>query len=283
MTTLSYTKIALASALCSALALSVASPAEAGVGGSNARIQNAINTGSAEAIIAEVERAERLVCGTCITTVMTLLDDERYEVREVAAWWFARRPAQKTELAERSLAQLAVGDSIATRNAADILGAFRLPSAVPALALAAQRGDISAEARVHAVRAIGLIASKRGNDALATAMTDSESSVRLAAVTAWHNVRFQRGAAPVGVLVADSDTQVRRKAAAVLGNLREASARVAIEQQLAGETDPMTRRNLAWALGRIGDRASEDILRAATEDPSPLVRMTARAALRQLR
>ena len=41
--------------------------------------------------------------------------------------------------------------------------------------------------------------------------------------------------------------------------------------------------NAAWALGQIGDASSRAALEAATADPSSIVRMTARTALRNLR
>lgn len=283
MTTLGTMKSVLAAAVCSALVFGTVSVADAGRGGSNSRIINAINTGSSEAIIAEVERAERLVCGACINTVMALLDDERYEVREVAAWWFARRPAQKKELTERSEAYLVGNDSIQARNAADILGAFKQPSSVSALAAAAARSDLSAEARLHAVRALGDIGIQRANQSLVAAMSDGDATVRLEALVSWQRIPRQAGAAPAVALISDGDVTVRRKAAAVAGNLREASARTALEAQLANDSDPMVRRNAAWALGRIGDVASRSVLEAAVNDPSGLVRATARVALRGLR
>lgn len=265
------------------LALGV-SAAHAGRGGSHSRIQNAIATGSVDAIIAEIERAERLICSSaCIDTVIELLSDSRYEVREVAAWWFARRPAQKQEITERSVARLAGSDSIAVRNAADVLGAFEEPTAIPALATAAARQDISAEARAHVVQALGDIGHAAARPALGAAMQDADASVRLAAVDAWLKIRQQDSAAPVVALIADPSLEVRRKATAVVGGLRDASARGALEAQLASDQDASVRRNAAWAQGRIGDAASRPALQVATSDASPLVRMTARAALRELR
>lgn len=278
---LAKTLVALAGA---AIILTAAQTAHAGRGGSHSRIQNAIASGSVDAITAELERAERLICGSsCIEPVMALLDDPRYEVREVAAWWFARRPAQKQELTERSLARLQGNDSIQARNAADILGTFRHPVAIPALSAAAQRQGLSAEARLHAVRALGTIGHRDGNAALRAAMQDASAGVRLEAVSAWLEMRHQQDAAPVVGLIADADVHVRRKAAAVAGGLRDAGARLALEAQLAGDEDPAVRRNAAWALGRIGDTASRPALEAATSDASSLVRTTARAALRSLR
>ena len=285
MTTLSHLKSILTVAFCSAIvagAMGTIGTAEAGRGGSDARIRSAVNSGSTTAIIAEVERAERLACAACIDTVMGLLEHPEYEVREVAAWWFARRAAQKEELTERSLAYLLGADSIDARNAADILGAFRSPASVPALSAAATRSDLSAEARRHAVRALGFIRVQTANPALAAAMSDGDAGVRLEAVTAWLRIPRQTDATPVAALLSDSDVLVRRSAAAVIGNLRDATSRTALEAMLS-DSDTTVRSRAAWALGRIGDLASLSALRAATDDSSPLVRSTARAAIRKLR
>ena len=260
----------------------LATPAFAGRGGSAAKIQNAINSTSQDAIIAELERAERLVCDACIAPVLTLLDDERYEVREAAAWWFARRPVMKVALTNQALADLEGSDSTMARNAADILGTFRKSSAVEALSTAALRQDLSAEARHAAVRALGTIGYRTATPALEAAMADSDASVRLQALESWIAIRGQSGAAPAVALITDGDATVRAKAAAVVGEMREASARTALEQQLASDEDPKVRRNAAWALGQIGDRASRDVLEDAVDDPSSLVRMTAKAAIYKL-
>ena len=256
--------------------------AHAGRGGSAARIQNAVNTGSVDAIIAEIERSERLICDACTPIVTDLLDNDRYELREAAAWWIARRPALKVQLAERSAADLQGSDSRLARNAADILGTFRHHSAIPALAAAAARTDLSAEARMAAVRALGTIGHRDANPALTAAMGDADATVRLAAVTSWLQVRRQANAAPVVGLVGDSSADVRMKAAAVIGSLRDASGRAALEAALAGDASANVRRNAAWALGRIGDAASRPALEAAQFDNSPLVRQTAKAALASL-
>jgi HEAT repeat protein len=257
--------------------------ADAGRGGSAARIRNAIQTTSTDAIIAELERAERLICDACTAPVLDLLDDERAEVREVAAWWFARRPVMKAMLTERSIADLAGSDARLARNAADVLGTFRHPIAIEALAAAARRADLAAEARRHAVRALGTIGHRDANEALARAMADADPGVRREALEAWAAIRGQAGAEPAVARVTDPDASVRALAAAVIGEVRDPAGRAALEAQLATEADPVVRRNAAWALGRIGDRTSRPALEAAADDASPLVRMTARAALRQLR
>ena len=65
----------------------------AGKGGSAAAIQAAVASHSVDAIVAEVERSESLICGECLDSLTALTEDSRFAVREVAAWWFARRPA----------------------------------------------------------------------------------------------------------------------------------------------------------------------------------------------
>jgi HEAT repeat protein len=256
-----------------------AATASAGRGGSYAHIENAISTGGSDAIIAELERAERLPCDACIAPVLGLLDDDRYEVREAAAWWFARRPVMKVALRDQATSDIQGNDSRVARNAADILGTFREPTAIPVLAAAVSRTDLSAEARQHAVRALGTIGNLQGDAGIETAFGDSDASVRFEALDAWLNIRGQHGAAAAVDLIGDSDASVRAKAAAVIGDKREASARVALEAQLATDSDPAVRRNAAWALGRIGDQASRPALEAAANDPSSLVRMTAKAAI----
>jgi hypothetical protein len=268
----------LAAAVAGALA-AAGGTAEAGRGGSAARIQNAVATGSVDAIIAELERSERLICDACTPTVMDLLDNDRYELREAAAWWVARRPFLKNEVTTRSLADLQGNDSRLARNAADALGTFRHPQAIPALAAAVVRTDLSVDARMAAARALGTIGHRNANTALTAAMNDSDASVRLAAETSWLQIRKQANAAPVIGLLDDGDATVRAKAAGVVGELRDAAGRAALETALANDADPNVRRNAAWALGRIGDSASRTALSAATTDPSPLVRQTAKAAL----
>ncbi len=266
-----------------AATVGLAADVSAGRGGSASRIQNAVNSGSEDAIVAEIERAERLICPQCVEPLMELLDHDSYAVRDAAAWWFAKRPAQREEIEEMATARLHGEDSTLARNAADVLGAFRRPAALPALETAASSASLDAEARAHAVRAVGDIGHDRGNELLATAMADDSAEVRRAAVRAWRAIRQQDGAAPVVDRLTDDDARVRREAGAVVGALREDAARDALEEQVVSDSDPAARRNAAWALGRIGDGASRDALETATSDSSPLVRTTAEVALGKLR
>ncbi len=268
-------------ALCIGLA---ATPALAGRGGSFGTIRSAAEHGSPDAIVAALEQAENIPCTSeCMTFVMGLLDHDSYYVRDAAAWWFARRPAQKSELAERATARLASGNSAQVRSAADTLARVGHPRVVADLAAALGRSGLSDEARVHTVRALGKIAHASASPHLAAAMTDASPGVRREAIQAWSGILRQSGAEPVAALVSDGDVSVRRAATQAVGRFRAAAARAGLEQLVVSDADPAVRRNAAWALGRIGDAASRAALEAAAQDSSSLVRMTARAALRQVR
>lgn len=259
--------------------LLAAGAAQAGRGGSYRRITDAIGTNNADTIIAEVERAERLVCARCVGPMMELLDHGDYRVREVAAWWFARRPMLKSAITMQSLARLSGGDPQAAEYAADVLGTFRHPSVIPALQQAL-RSSYPAATKVAVVRALGTIADPAGKAAVVEALSDPSPETRAAAVTAYYELRGRReGDALVGLLT-DGDAAVRREAIAVAGNLKTAAAREALEGLLANDPDALVRRNAAWALREIGDPASRPALeRAAASDPIAYVRSVAKSGL----
>ncbi|HEU4728858.1 MAG TPA: HEAT repeat domain-containing protein [Kofleriaceae bacterium] len=258
------------------------SAAFAGKGGSAAAIDAAVHSGSTDAIIAEIERAESLLCPDCIQTLTNLTEDSRYEVREVAAWWFARRPALKDMLASQFVGDLPHGDTIKVRNAADFLGRTKTYTALPQLRAAIHRADLGAEAKLALVRAAGFMAHTGGNEVLTTAMVDTDAGVRAAAVAAWPRVIGQSSAQPVVALLGDGDAGVRAMAAGVVGDMNEQSARGALEALVLHDPDSAVRRNAAWALGRLGNAASSAALIQATTDRSGLVRGVAKAALAQL-
>ena len=260
----------------------LASPAFAGKNGSATLIKSAVASRSQDAIIAEVERTEKLVCSECVPIVAELTQDSRLAVREVAAWWFAKRPGLQKQFAKQFLAELATGDTIQVRNAADFLGRSSTFTALPQLATAIQRTDIGAEGQLAIVRALKHLAMPEGNTALAYAMTVTDASVRAAAANAWRDIRGQTGAAPVVALLRDSDAVVRAAAAATVGGLVELSGRSTLEQLVVSDPNVFVRRNAAWALGKLHAPASAASLSQAMNDSSGLVRMTARVALGQL-
>ena len=258
------------------------SAAFAGKGGSAAAIRAAIASSSPDAIIAELERTESLICEDCVQLVTNLTEDSRFEVREVAGWWFARRPALKDMLAVQFSADLATGDTVKVRNAADFLGSTKTYEALPQLRTAIHRAELGTEAKLALVRAAGSIAHVRGNEVLSTAMADSAPGVRAAAVVAWRDVLDQKTAEPVVALLGDGDATVRANAATVVGGMLEQSARPALEAIVLRDPDSFARRNAAWALGQLGNAASRGALVQATTDASALVRGAAKAALSSL-
>src|SRR5258706_9136881 len=129
----------------------LASTAYAGKGGSNAAIVDAVKSGSQDAIIAEVGRSEGLVCEACIQTVANLTEDSRYAVREVAAWWFGKRPGLAGLMVTGFKADLAYADSIHVRNAADFLRSIKEDKARPYLRAAMTRQGVTTDAMLALV------------------------------------------------------------------------------------------------------------------------------------
>ena len=267
-----------------AIALTVFTlPVFAGKGGSNAKIVAAVQSGSQDAIIAEVERAEGLLCNDCIQTVTNLTEDNRFAVREVAAWWFAKRPGLAKVMGDGFKADLVSGDSIHVRNAADFLGAVVDYTALPALRQAIARTGLTPEAKLAIVGAVGYLKHIDGNGILLTAMNDSDAGVRVAAINAWRDVLGQVSVTPLESKLADGDAKVRAAAATVIGAYGDRNAMSSLEQLVISDTDPFVRRNAAWALGQIGSKDAAGALMQASNDKSGLVRLVAKASLASLR
>jgi HEAT repeat protein len=277
------TKLAAVVLAASALGVFAPSSAFAGKGGSAALISAAVQSGSQDAIIAEVERTEGLMCPECVQTVTNLTEDSRFPVREVAAWWFAKRPQLKELMAQQMMDDLKYGDALHVRNAADFLGAVVEYTSLPALRVAITRGDLSTDAKLAIVRAVGYMAHISGNGILQTAMADRDAAVRAAAVVAWRDVLGQMSVTPVEPLLADGDATVRAQAATVLGAYGDGNVRATLEQLVVSDKDPVVRRNAAWALGKIGSIASRPALLAASSDSSGRVSGVAKAALATLK
>ncbi len=266
-----------------AFVLLAAGPALAGQGGSASLIRSAVQSGSVDAIIAEVERAESLKCSECVQLVTNMLEDDRYEVREVAGWWFARRANLRDMMIPDFIADLQTGTTVQVRNAADFLGATVSYTALPALRAAITRTDVGVDGKVAMVRAVKELGHKDGNPVLVSAMADASPVVRAAAVTAWRDIRGQVSAAPVAALLTDADAKVRAEAATVVGAMTHTASAATLEVMLLSDRDLYVRRNAAWALGKLGQSSSRPALTVAATDASGLVRGYAKAALATLR
>jgi HEAT repeat protein len=262
-----------------AFVLLTAAPAFAGKGGSALLISQAVQSRSTDAIIAEVEKTESLICNECIQLVTNLTEDNRYAVREVAAWWFAKRPQLQEAMAASFQSDLTSSDSIRVRNAADFLGVTKTYTSLPALRTAIHHGGLTSEAKLALVHAAGVMAHVSGNEVLTTAMTDGDPAVRAAAIVAWRDVLSQQGAGPVVALLHDSNAEVRMKAATTVGGMNEVNAHTTLEAMVVTDVDPSVRRAAAWALGQLGQADSRQALITASSDKSGLVSGVAKASL----
>src|SRR5499426_1813171 len=92
------------------ISLAAAGTAVAGRGSSPLAVQRAIASGSVDAIQSELERAEHLVCVSCVDMVRPLIDNNDQRIRQVAAWWLARRGVVR-ELRVEMLTRLSQPDS----------------------------------------------------------------------------------------------------------------------------------------------------------------------------
>jgi len=267
-----------------ALTLCAATTANAGKGGSASQIRQAVASGSTDAIIAEVERTEGLMCSECISSVQALTTDDRYPVREVAGWWYAKRPQLAHQMALQMEKDLADGDAVHVRNAADFLGSIRELQALPALRTAMASGHLNTEAKLALVRAANSLAHVDGNPILVAGMSDSDATVRTASVDAWREVIHQTG--DIGVVearLADGDANVRAHAATVVGAKHDMNARATLENLVVNDSDSRVRRNAAYALGKLGSVESRAALTLASGDSSVLVKGVAKAALASLK
>jgi HEAT repeat protein len=266
------------------LALAAGQAAQAGTGGSPQAIQQAINANSVDAIKAELERAEFLVCAACVDLVTPLVDHPNAQVRQVAAWWLARRAVAR-QVQTSMITRLAQSDSTAALNAADVLAELHYVSSIPALGAALSNPIFSGAARAEMAKALGTIGQATGTPYLTAALGDSDAQVRSASLVALRTIRGNRDGSVAVALVTDGDEGVRAQAVTTLGMFKYAGGASALTGALASDPSVNVRKKAAWALGEIGASsavAGGTLQTAAQSDPSPLVRSLSRAALTKL-
>jgi len=260
------------------VAILAATPAWGGRGATFDSIMSALASRNADVIASELERAERLVCARCVGPIMELLDDDDYRVREVAAWWFARRPVLAAAITMQSIPLIQGTDAVAAAHAADVVGTFRHPGVLPVLAAALARTDFPGATKVALVRAVGTIGDPAGLPAVVGTFADAAPEARAEAIRAYDNLRGPRTGGELTSLLGDGDVGVRRVATAAIAQFKVADARAALEGLLAADPDPFVRRNAAFALVKLG--GSRDALqRAADGDAIMFVRSVAKAGL----
>jgi HEAT repeat protein len=216
--------------------------------------------------------------------VRPLIDNQDQRIRQVAAWWLARRGVARQVRVEM-LTRLSQPDSIAARNAADVLGEFHYVSSIPALSAALSNPVYSGEARAHIAQALGRINRPAVVAPLTGALAVSDPVVKVAAMRALRSMAGLRDGSAVAPLLADADASVRANAATTLGMFHDANGTAALVNALQNDASPDVRKNAAWALGEV--RASATVAgpalqQAAASDASPFVRSLASAALTRL-
>ncbi len=284
--------------MVSALVLGLAGPAYAGRGSSPGAIKTAIASGSVDAISAELERSERLVCGSCVGYVRPLVDHADARVRKVAAWWLARR-GLRGELFVEMATRLSQPDSRKAEAAADVLGGIRHPLAAVALGAALNNPIYDAPARAAMAAALGRIGNPAATADLGRAAGDAEPQVRAAAVAALRELDGTGAAERVRLAItglADSDREVRIQAVYALGVTRgqgldagtlEQATRALLRllSEDAGTEGARARKKAVWALGEIhapSALASAALANAAGKDEDASVRSLAGVALTKL-
>lgn len=271
----------------------LAAPARAGTGSSPGAIASAIASNSTDAICAELERAEHLLCPSCVTKVKPLLDHDDERVRQVAAWWLARR--MRSELFVEMASRLAQPDSRLARNAADALGELKMKRGIVALGAAVENPVFDLGARSAMARALGRIGDPDALPPLTKALAAPEARVRAAALAAMRDLRGVTAASLAAARLDDADEAVRVQAIYTIGFARSraladagADRDAIVTKLVARVTDDSSaevRKKAAWALGEIGAPASvaaPALQKASSADDSPLVRSIAAAALRRL-
>jgi hypothetical protein len=262
----------------------VSGTALAGHGGSYAAIRQAVDANSIDAIQAELERAEHLVCAGCTDLVVPLIDHPSYRVRQAAGWWLARRGVSHGPVYASMLNRLAQPDSLLARNAADVLGEFRAASAIPALSAGLTNPIFTGEARAAMAHALGQIGIHDVAAPLTQALGDRDPFVKAASLQALREVDgFHDGMVAVP-LVQDPDPIVRGEAATTIGVMHTQGASPALVGALS-DPEVLVRKKAAWALGNVGAPAAiagPALQTAAASDPNPFVRSLAQVAISKL-
>ena len=274
--------------------LLLSAPAFAGFGSSTVALQAAVQSGSVDAIVSEIEKAEELPSLGAINVVMPLVDHPSARVRDAAGWWLTRRGV-RTQVIASMTARLTGSDPVAARNAGDVLAAMRDFTTIGALATYIAN-PLDEDSGVSAAKALGAIGHPTVVTALNGALASPLAGVRAQAAASLRDVRAARDTTVPAALTAnllplltDGDANVRRQAAITIGFIGGnggdiTGAVTALSSVTTGDPAAGTRKAAAWALGQLKDGSARPaLMQAQSNDSDAFVRSIAGAALANLR
>jgi HEAT repeat protein len=231
------------------------------------RMVAGIRSASPTGLTALLEYGERVECMECIPLLQKkLLDSDKPQVREMAAWWLRKRPFGYARAAVK-MREVAMqdGDPVRRARAAEALGEFMDVRGLPALEHAATLDD-SADVRLSAVRALGRLNARSGHPALVAAFEDEDAKVRRAALDQVTKLVFFADRDAVVARLADENAEVRLRAAQLVGELRAQAGRDGLIELLGSDEHAGVRKAAAWALGRVGGSDARAALQSAKDD-----------------
>lgn len=231
------------------------------------RMVNAIASGSPTKMTALLEYGERVECMECIPLLQKkLLDSDKPQVREMAAWWLRKRPFGYGRVAVQ-MRDVAMNDADPVRRAraSEALGEFMDVKGLPALEHAAMLDD-SRDVRLAAVKALGRLNARAGHPVVVAAFEDDDAQVRRAALDQVTKLVFFADRDAVAARLSDADAGVRLRAAQLVGELKAQAGIAGLAELVANDEHAGVRQAAAWALGRVGGAQARTALQSAQKD-----------------
>lgn len=248
---------------------------------SNEQILDVLQRAAPDEVYATLEYAENVECQRCIPAVERSLYSTSPRIREIAAWWLRRRIFGFPIVFARTVRTLRDASASVERRtyAAEALGEFMDPNAVPVLSEAFSSGDATVRAAV--VRSLGRMNQLAGHETIVRALSDSDATVRRDALSAIPLLSFFARSDAFLPLIADPDAVVRKRATLLLAEYGVEEAVDPLITTLQTDASRDVRQAAAYALGRLGGAGAREALRQAqTSEADSLVRDAIEVALR---
>lgn len=166
------------------------------------------------------------------------------------------------------------------REAVWALGELEDQAAVSALLTMIRDDD--AEVRKHTAEALGQLKSLSSLDALTTLTRDDDADVRVQAINALGQLEDMRTLPPLVAALKDPNPEVRSQAADAIHNIDGLNRAPSALIELLSDANREVRKNVAHALGGIGDPAAVPALKRAATDSDTEVRRAAAESLSEI-